>query len=178
LLQNSVSDGAATKARPRAKRVYGKPRSRTERARFNGRTREGVRLRMLEKQFRACLGEAADNPVTLLAVRRAAELVLLTETMRAARIRGEAVDVSHMLRMEGVAARALAALGLSSALRESEPMSLEAHLAAASAGELRPAPRPARGTAPTSRDATSEPARARETGAYGATSTKGGGRRR
>jgi hypothetical protein len=111
---------------------------------------------MLEKQFRACLGEAADNPVTLLAVRRAAELVLLTETMRAARIRGEAVDVSHLLRMEGVVARALAALGLSSALREPEPMTLEQHLASFAA----PAARTAReaagrgGTAARPRNAT------------------------
>jgi hypothetical protein len=102
-----VSDSAVTGARSRTKRVYGKPRSRTERARFNGRSREGVRLRMLEKQFRAQLGAAADNPVTMLAIRRACEVVLLAETQRAKAIRGEAVDLMALIRLEGAASRAV-----------------------------------------------------------------------
>jgi hypothetical protein len=42
------------------------------------------------------------------AIRRAAELAQITESLRAKMIRGEAVDVSAVLRYEGVAARALA----------------------------------------------------------------------
>jgi hypothetical protein len=88
-----------------------------------------VRLRLLEKQFRAQVGEAADTPVMTLAIRRAAELQLLTETMRAAMIRGEAVDVSNLLRLEGVAARALAALRLPAPRREEPSLAeyLEQH---------------------------------------------------
>jgi hypothetical protein len=133
--QTGVSDSAMTCARPRTKRVYGKPRSRTERARFNGRSREGVRLRMLEKQFRAQIGEAADTPVGTLAIRRACELVMLAESQRAAMIRGEAVDLSHLLRLEGVAARAIAALGLPLTRHESSEPSLAEYLSQMSGTE-------------------------------------------
>jgi hypothetical protein len=108
LLQNGLSDSAAIGARFRKKRVYGKPRSRTERHRFNGRSREGVRVRMLQKQFRAEIGEEADNAGVALAIRNAAELTMLAEMQRAAMIRGEHVDLSNLLRLEGVSKRAVA----------------------------------------------------------------------
>ncbi len=118
-----VSGGAETDAGPRGKQaaMTARPRrSRTEAARFNGRSREGVRLRQLEKQFRVQLGETTDNPVTILAIRRAAELVMLAESKRAAMIRGEVVDLGDLLRLEGVARRAVIDLGLLNARRDSE----------------------------------------------------------
>jgi hypothetical protein len=110
-------------------------RSRTEAARFNGRTREGVRLRALEKQFRTHVGEVANTPVATLAIRRAAELVLLAEIGRAKLIRGEAVDLSHLLRLEGVAARAFAALALPLTRHESSEPSLAEYLSQLSGTE-------------------------------------------
>ena len=65
-------------------------------------------MRALQRQFRAEIGEEADNAVVALAVRDAAELVMLAEMQRAALIRGENVDLSNLLRLEGVARRAIA----------------------------------------------------------------------
>jgi len=83
-------------------------RSRPEQARINGRSREGVRVRALQRQFRAEIGEEAENAVVALAVRDASELTMLAEMQRAALIRGENVDLSNLLRLEGVARRAIA----------------------------------------------------------------------
>jgi hypothetical protein len=128
-MQTGVSNPDQTDARSRAKRVVTKGRSRTERARFNGRTREGVRLRMLEKQFRSQLGAAAETPVMTLAIRRAAELTMLAEIERAKAIRGEPVDFDQLIRLESMVSRAVRALRLPSA-REFAPPSLAEYLAA------------------------------------------------
>ena len=45
-------------------------------------------------------------PAVAKAIHRAAELVIIAEMLRAAMIRGEAVNADQMLRYEGVAARA------------------------------------------------------------------------
>lgn len=128
MLQTGVSNSDQTDARPRAKRAVTKGRSRTERARFNGRSREGVRLRMLEKQFRSQLGAAAENPFVTLAIRRAAELTMLAETERAKAIRGEPVDFDHLIRLESMVSRAVRALRLPNTRKSARP-SLAEYLA-------------------------------------------------
>ena len=127
-MQSTGSDSATTDSRLRSKRHF-KTRSRIEKARFNGRSRQGARLRMLEKLFRAQLGEVANTPVAVLAIRRACELVMLAEDGRAKLIRGEDVDLSHLLRLEGVAARAISALGMPLTRRDTSQPSLADYLA-------------------------------------------------
>ena len=75
---------------------------------------------MLEKQLRAQIGQAADSRFWALVIRWASELVMLAEAQRAAMIQGEPVDLSNLLRLEGVAPRALAASQLPAARHESE----------------------------------------------------------
>jgi len=58
---------------------------------------------MLEKQLRAQIGQAADSRFWALVIRWASELVMLAEAQRAAMIQGEPVDLSNLLRLEGVA---------------------------------------------------------------------------
>ena len=76
--------------------------------RFNGRSREGVRLRALQIHFRAEIGAEADSANVALTVRNAAELTMLAEMQRAAMIRNEPVDLDGLIRLEGVARRAVA----------------------------------------------------------------------
>ena len=115
-------------------------------------------MRALQRQFRAEIGEEADNAVVALAVRDAAELVMLAEMQRAALIRGENVDLSNLLRLEGVARRAIAFMRqLAREVRgEAQPtLTLEEHLATFAGVEPRSAREPAdRGrTAPRQRNA-------------------------
>ena len=179
MLQGRFSDGAAITARPRVKRNAMR-RSRPEQARFSGRSREGVRVRALQKQFRAEIGEDADSTVVALAIRNAAELTMLAEMQRAALIRGENVDLSNLLRLEGVARRAIADMRqLAREVRgEAQPsMSIEEHLAAYSAVEPREARKPSGrgGTAPSPRSAPCRRGGARQTALYKASDD--GGRR-
>jgi hypothetical protein len=83
-------------------------RSRTERARFSGRSREGVRVRKLTAQFVAEVGtDIAANPGLALLIRDAAELLCLAETTRGRMLRGETVDLTGLIRLEGVSKRAV-----------------------------------------------------------------------
>jgi hypothetical protein len=50
----------------------------------------------------------ADVAGVKLAIRDASELLTLAEMMRGAMLRGEHVDLSNLLRLEGVAKRAIA----------------------------------------------------------------------
>lgn len=131
VLEN-IEDNAETPLRSRAERGPVKARSRTERARYNGRSREAVRVRMLAAGFRAQLGDAADNPVMAAAITRAAELVMLAEQKRAAMIRSEPVDLGDLIRLEGAARRAIADLHLKPAAAREVPngmAALQAHIA-------------------------------------------------
>jgi hypothetical protein len=62
--------------------------------------------------FRARLGEAAANPLVATEIMRASELIMLAERQRGAMIRGETVDLGDLLRLEGVARRAIVDLHL------------------------------------------------------------------
>jgi hypothetical protein len=96
----------------RSHRAPAKPRSRVEKRRYNGRSAEARRVRVLFQGFIARLDDAA-NPATVAAARRAAELVALTEALRAKAIRGEAIDLANLVKAENLAARSVRALGLS-----------------------------------------------------------------
>ena len=102
-------------------------------------------MRALQRQFRAEIGEEADNAVVALAVRDASELTMLAEMQRAALIRGENVDLSNLLRLEGVARRAIAFMRqLAREVRgEAQPtLTLEEHLATFAGVEPRSAREP------------------------------------
>jgi hypothetical protein len=89
-----------------------KSRGWYQQARYNGNSREARRMIALAGKFRTALGPVANNPIVALRIERAAELVVLSENLRAALIRGEKVDVSNLLRLEAIADRALRQLGL------------------------------------------------------------------
>jgi len=57
-------------------------------------------------------GKDAVNDITLMAVRKAAELTVAAEMARAAMLSGTPTDMLALVRLEGVAARAVRLLGL------------------------------------------------------------------
>jgi hypothetical protein len=61
---------------------------------------------------RALGGEAACNDLTMVAVRRAAELQAMCEMARAGMLNGVPTDMLALVRLEGVAARAIRQLGI------------------------------------------------------------------
>jgi len=115
-----LQDTAATEVRSRPKRAPAKARSRTERARYNGRSREGVRVRVLTAGFRAALG-GPTGALMELAIARASELVVIAEGVRARAVRGEPVDLDMVVKVENAARRAVADLGIKPAEREQVP---------------------------------------------------------
>jgi hypothetical protein len=62
--------------------------------------------------YSAALGNAANDATQAAAILKAAELTALSEQMRAAALRGEAVDPLALVRIEGAARRAVVDLGL------------------------------------------------------------------
>ena len=106
MLQTHGSKSSESERRPSRRRYYGPPRSAIERSRFKGTSVEGVRIRLLRNQYKIELGDVCTVPAVAKAIHRAAELVIIAEMLRAAMIRGEAVNADQMLRYEGVAARA------------------------------------------------------------------------
>jgi hypothetical protein len=90
-------------------------RSLTQVRRFDGRTPEAARIRMLEALFLEQLGIAAGakiNPILQLSIKRAAELTQISEARRAQAIRGEAVETVELVRLENAATKAMKVLGL------------------------------------------------------------------
>ncbi len=97
------------------------PRSLTDTApmvrrivRVDGRSKAAKRAKELAASFVAQLGKAAADggAAALAAVRKAAELVVVAEVLRARALRGETVDLSELVKVEGIADRAVRALGL------------------------------------------------------------------
>jgi hypothetical protein len=106
MLQEGSMDGPDS----RPVRVRGKERPRPERRRFNGVRAEAVRIRQLVKKFNTQLGEAANDEFVKVQVARAAELTMLAEKMRGAAIRGEPINDMSLVKLEGLASRAVAGL--------------------------------------------------------------------
>src|SRR6266481_3130213 len=65
---------------------------------------------LVEAFVNALGGKDAVNDLTLLAVRKAAELTVAAEMSRAAMLRGMPTDMLALVRLEGVAARAVRVL--------------------------------------------------------------------
>jgi hypothetical protein len=101
---SAPSPGKAASSRSR--------RPRRERERYSGNSPEHYRVKALTEAFRAQLGDAALGPVTAAAITRAAELIALGEQVRGQRLRGEAVTVGDVVRIEGAARRAIRDLGI------------------------------------------------------------------
>jgi hypothetical protein len=99
---------------------------------IDGRSAEARRFKDLVDGFADALGgEAALTEAQRVAVRRAAELTVLSEQTRTRALRGEPVDPLALCRLEGMTARAVRALGIG---RPSQRMpSLDEHLRAVEA---------------------------------------------
>jgi hypothetical protein len=93
-------------------------RSDRERRRYDGRSATACRIRALVKQYAAALGDAARNPMTVAAIRRASELQALAEEARAAAVRSGVFGPIALARIEGIADRARRALDLDHKARE------------------------------------------------------------
>jgi len=100
----------------------------------DGRTVQGRRRRDLVTIFiNAIGGRAAASELQLVQIRKAAELTVAAETVRARVLVGDpAVNVADLVRLEGEARRAVRALGIKPQARAHVPM--RERLAAA--GEL------------------------------------------
>src|SRR5436309_1031648 len=82
-------------------------------ARLDGRTAAARRVKRLTASFMAQLGDAViADAVRMAAVRKAAELVALSERCRAEALRGGHTDPVALARLEGCADRAVRRLGL------------------------------------------------------------------
>ena len=104
MLQTRISETGKASVRPRRSPL----RSKIERRRFNGNSPEAWRIRQLESLYRAELGKVSAVPAIAQMIRRAAELVLISEKQRAKHIRDDpTASFERLLRMEGVVGRVL-----------------------------------------------------------------------
>jgi len=87
-------------------------RSRAGSLRFDGRSRTARRVKELAAGYIAQLGGGDVDAATLAAVKKAAELVVVAEKLRGRALRGESIDLSEMVKVQGVADRAVRALGI------------------------------------------------------------------
>jgi hypothetical protein len=82
-------------------------------ARVDGRIRAARRVKALVVAFTSALDGAASDATTAAKILKAAELTALSEHMRAAALRGDqGVDALGLVRLEGIARRAVADLGI------------------------------------------------------------------
>jgi hypothetical protein len=85
----------------------------TKLAGFDNRSTHGRRRRDLIRTYIAALGgESKISPATLNDVARAADLVVLSEMKRADALRGVAIDMGDLIRLEGAADRAVRRLAI------------------------------------------------------------------
>jgi hypothetical protein len=78
--------------------------------RVDGRLRAARRVKALTAAFLTQLD--ATDPVTLAAVKKAAELVAVAEDLRRRALQGDVIDLGEMVKVEGVADRAVRALAI------------------------------------------------------------------
>jgi hypothetical protein len=84
----------------------------------------------LAQELQIALGGGTIDPMTSAAIRRAAELSTIAADLRARRLRGEAVDVDQLIKIENAARRAVIDLGIKpSARRDPAGQTLAAYLA-------------------------------------------------
>ena len=97
-------------------------------ARVDGRSKAAKRVKELAASYIARLGGRNVDAATLAAIQKAAELAALAEELRGRALRGEAVDLGEMVKVEGVADRAARALGLDRLKRDNDDRSLDEYL--------------------------------------------------
>jgi hypothetical protein len=98
------------------------------RARADGRTPDGRRIRDLFRSYLAALGNPSD-PATQAAVLAAAELIVAAEAARARLLAdGSGADIDQVVRLENLAGRALKRLAIKPGAGP-KPPSLAEHLA-------------------------------------------------
>jgi hypothetical protein len=96
----------------------------------DGRTLVAKRRRELIEIYMVALGGPAAVAGRLVVdVRRAAELVTLAEAERAKAMRGEPVDLSSLIRIEGAADRAVRRLGIKPGADQPKPKTLAEYAA-------------------------------------------------
>jgi hypothetical protein len=80
--------------------------------RVDGRTLIARRAKAMVAEFIAATGNADVGTLQMLNINRAAELTIAAENLRAASLRGDKVDLFHLVRLENLAARAIEACRL------------------------------------------------------------------
>ena len=96
------------------------------RARANGRTPQGRRIRDLFRAYSAAMGSPSD-PATQAAILAAAELMVAAERARAEFL-ADGGDIEQLIRLENLAARATRRLGVKPTC-EVTPLTIAEHLA-------------------------------------------------
>ncbi len=96
----------------------------------DGRSRLMRRRRDLIAIFVADLGgDAAVTPSLMVSVTRAADAVAIAESHRSRALRGEAINLDDLVRVENIASRAVKALGIKPGAGGAKPPSLSDYLA-------------------------------------------------
>jgi len=101
-------------------------------ARVDGRSKAAKRVKELAAGYIAQLGGGVADAATLAAVQKAAELAAVAEELRGRALRGESVDLGEMVKVQGIADRAIRALDLDRKRAPAGP-TLAAYLAARNA---------------------------------------------
>jgi hypothetical protein len=86
------------------------------------------RRRELVNSYVQALGGRV-SPVQMVEIERAASLTLLAQNMRAAALRGEAIEISDLTRLEGTLDRAIRRLGIKPGATGAPVMTLHDHAA-------------------------------------------------
>lgn len=77
---------------------------------IDGRSSTAKQIQRIVQRFTAALGEA--NSVRMVQVRRAAELLVTCERLRASALQGDPVDLEALCKIENICSRSIATLGL------------------------------------------------------------------
>jgi hypothetical protein len=109
--------------------------------RIDGRSKPAKRAKQLAAGFIARLGGGDADIAMKAAVQKAAELAAVAEELRGRALRGESVDLGELVRVEGIADRALRAIGITPGKPPTSGQTLAQYLAStygAQAGEDAP----------------------------------------
>ena len=139
--ERAADKRTADTAQGRGKNARSKTTNKPRRFLVRGRTALGRRIQDADQYAFALGGWQALSDLMAANVRRTAELMTLAEKKRGIALRDGNIDLLCLVRLEGAARRAEAALQLDRP-REPEPMSIEEHLAAYGAVEPREAREP------------------------------------
>lgn len=102
---------------------------------LDGRTRGAKRIKAVTDALLAELGGVVNDATMMVRIRRAAELVVAAEIARGNALTGKKVDLAKLIRLEGVASRAVKELQAHKAKPPSGRELLERHIAATRAAK-------------------------------------------